>query len=202
MRVVPLNGTDEKGGKEMFDLFKKKPTSDEMQTKILISQKKLEKREAQLKDRRDKARAEAKEALAKGDERGFRVASKEFGGAQGQLNTVGTMVEMGSTMKNALEDQQNITEIVQIGQELAEAQKAMGFDTQKMEQAITNIRSSVEKVNATTEILQMQMETLNTSPEGNREQESLKAELMAEMKADTATTDKLEDKIKKERDAA
>jgi len=186
----------------MFDLFKKKPTSDEMQTKILISQKKLEKREAQLKDRRDKARTEAKDALSKGDERGFRVASKEFGGAQNQLNTVGTMVEMGSTMKNALEDQQNITEIVQIGQELAEAQKAMGFDTQKMEQAITNIRSSVEKVNATTEILQMQMETLNTSPEGNREQESLKAELMAEMKADTATTDKLEDKIKKERDLA
>lgn len=186
----------------MLDLFKKKPTSEEMQTKIMISQKKLEKREAQLKDKRDKARAEAKDALAKGDERGFRVASKGFAGAQGQLNTVGTMVEMGSTMKNALEDQQNITEIVQIGQELAYAQKAMGFDTQKMEQAITNIRSSVDKVNATTEILQMQMETLQASPEGNKEQESLKAELMAEMNADSATNQKLEEKIKKEKELA
>jgi len=186
----------------MFDLFKKKTTPEEMQTKILISQKKLEKREAQLKDKRDKARSEAKEALARGDERGFRVASKEFGGAMGQLNTVGTMVEMSSTMKNALEDQQNITEIVQIGQELAYAQKAMGFDTEKMEAAITNIRTSVEKVNNTTEILQTQMETLSSSPESNKEQESLKSELMAELKADTATTEKLEDKIKKEREAA
>jgi len=186
----------------MVELFRKKPTPEEMTTKISIAQVKLSKREAQIKDKRDKARSEAKDALSKGDERGFRVASKEYGSAQGQLNTVGTMVEMSQTMKNALDDQQSITEIVQIGQELAYAQKLMGFDTEKMEQAITNIKSAVDKVNTTSEILGIQMEALSNSPESTREQERLKAELLAEMKAESGEQKKLEDKIKKEKELA
>ena len=186
----------------MIDLFKKKMSPQELITKISISEKKLEKREAQIKEKRDKAREEAKNSLKNGDERGFRVASKEYGSAQGQLNTVGTMVEMSQTMKNALSDQQDITEIVQIGQELAYAQKAMGFDTEKMEQAITNIRTAVDKVNTTSEILGIQMEALTNSPESSKEQETLKAELMAEMKAETGKEEQLKEKIKKERELA
>jgi len=186
----------------MVELFKRKPTPEDMTTKIDIARFKLEKRESQIKDKRDRARAEAKDALTRGDERGFRVASKDYGSAQGQLNTVGTMVEMSQTMKNALEDQQSITEIVQIGQDLAYAQKLMGFDTEKMEQAITNIRTAVDKVNTTTEILGIQMEALTSTPESSKEQESLKAELMAEMKADTGKQDDIREKIKKERELA
>jgi len=186
----------------MVELFKKKKTPQEMTTHIAIAEAKLAKREAMIKDKRDKARAEAKDALSKGDERGFRVASKEYGSAQGQLNTVGTMVEMSQTMRNALDDQQDISEIVQIGQELAYAQKLMGFDTTKMEEAITNIRTAVDKVNTTSEILGIQMEALSNTPESSKEQETLKAELMAEMKADTEGEKKLEDKIKKEKELA
>jgi hypothetical protein len=184
----------------MVELFRKKRTPEEMTTKIAIAEVKLSKREAQIRDRRDKARSEAKDALSKGDERGFRVASKEYGSAQGQLNTVGTMVEMSQTMKNALDDQQNITEIVQIGQELAYAQKLMGFDTEKMEQAITNIRSAVDKVNTTSEILGIQMEALTNTPESSKEQETLKAELMAEMKSEQEGEKNLEEKIKKQKE--
>ena len=184
----------------MVELFRRKATPQEMTTKIAIAELKLSKREAQIKDKRDKARAEAKDALTKGDERGFRVASKEYGGAQGQLSTVGTMVEMSQTMKNALDDQQNINEIVQIGQELAYAQKLMGFDTEKMEQAITNIRSAVDKVNTTSEILGIQMETLTNTPESSKEQETLKAELMAEMKSEQEGEKNLEEKIKKQKE--
>jgi hypothetical protein len=185
----------------MLDLFKKKMSPQELITKIAISEKKLEKREDQIKERRDKAREEAKNSLKNGDERGFRVASKQFGSLQGQLNTVGSMVEMSSTMRNALEDQQSLTEIVEIGKDLAVAQKAMGFDSQKMEQAITNIRASVEKVTATSEMLSTQMETL-TSPEASKEQDSLKSELMAELKSETGTESALEEKIKKEQEKA
>jgi len=185
----------------MIDLFKKKISPQELITKISISEKKLEKREAQIKEKRDKARDEAKNALKNGDERGFRVASKQYGSAAGQLNTVGSMVEMSSTMRNALQDQESLTEIVQIGQDLAYAQKAMGFDSQKMEAAITAIRTSVEKVTATSELLSTQMETL-TSPEASKEQESLKSELMAELKSETGEDTALEEKIKKEREKA
>jgi len=186
----------------MVELFKRKPTPEQMTTKIAIAQVKLTKREAQIKDKRDRARSEAKDALSKGDERGFRVASKEYGSAQGQLNTVGTMVEMSQTMRNALDDEQSITEIVQIGQELAYAQKLMGFDTEKMEQAITNIKSAVDKVNTTTEILGIQMEALSNNPESSKEQETLKAELLAEMKAESGEEKKLEEKIKKQKELA
>jgi hypothetical protein len=186
----------------MIELFRRKPTPEEMTTKIAIAEAKLGKREAQLKDKAAKSRGEAKEALAKGDERGFRVASKDYGSTQGQLRTVGTMVEMSQTMKNALDDQQNITEIVQIGEELVYAQKLMGFDTEKMEQAITNIRSAVDKVNTTSEILGIQMEALSNTPESSKEQETLKAELLAEMKADAGEEKKLEEKIKKQKELA
>jgi len=185
----------------MLDLFKKKPTPEEMTTKIAIGEAKLAKREAQIKEKRDKAREDAKNSLKNGDERGFRVASKQYGSAAGQMNTVGSMLEMSSTMRNALQDQESLTEIVQIGQDLAYAQKAMGFDSQKMEAAITAIRTSVEKVTATSELLSTQMETL-TSPESTREQESLKSELMAELKSETGEETALEDKIKKEREKA
>jgi hypothetical protein len=45
------------------------------------------------------------------------------------------------------------------------------------------------------------METL-TSPESSREQESLKSELMAELKSETGADSALEDKIKQEREKA
>jgi hypothetical protein len=186
----------------MIQLFRKKPTPEEMTTKIAIAEAKLGKREAQLQDKAARARTEAKDALSKGDERGFRVASKDYGSTQGQLKTVGTMVEMSQTMKNALDDQQNITEIVQIGEELVYAQKAMGFDTEKMEQAITNIRTAVDKVTTTSEILGIQMEALTNTPESSKDQEQLKAELMAEMKADQEGDKKLEEKIKKQKELA
>jgi hypothetical protein len=184
-----------------MDLFKKRMSPQELVTKISISEKKLEKREAQIREKRDRSRDDAKNALKNGDERGFRVASKQYGSLQGQASTVGSMLEMSSTMRNALEDQESLTEIVEIGKDLAFAQKAMGFDSQKMEAAITAIRTSVEKVTATSELLSTQMETL-TSPEASKEQESLKAELMAELKSETGQDSALEEKIRKEKERA
>lgn len=182
-----------------MELFKKKPKPQELLTKIAIAEKKLEKREAQLKDKRDKARQDAKNALKMGDERGFRVSSKRYGSLQMQLNTIGSMLEMAATMRTALEDQESLVEIIEIGKDLAYAQKAMGFDSEKIENAITNIRNAVDKVVSSSEMLQTQMETL-TSPEVSREQEMLRAELIAELKAETSTAEDLEEKIKKEKE--
>jgi hypothetical protein len=178
-----------------MDLFKKKPSPQELITKISMAESKLAKREAQLRDRKDKAREEAKNCLKNGDERGFRVASKQFGSVMGQLNTLGSMLEMASTMRNALEDQQALTEIVAIGGDLAAAQKSMGLDPTKLEATISNINASIQKVTQTSEALSTQMDLLS-SPEASSTQESLKAELMAELKADTGQEDSLEAKIK------
>ncbi|MEW5761290.1 MAG: hypothetical protein AB1779_11060 [Candidatus Thermoplasmatota archaeon] len=177
----------------------KKVKPEELITKLSIAQKKLEKREATMKEKRQKAREEAKNALKNGDERGFRVTSKQYAGLQGQINTIGSMIEMSSVMLNALENQQSLTEIVEIGKDLAYAQKTLGFDTQKIEKAITDIRMAVEKVTATSEQLSTQLETL-TSPEATREQEKLREELLAELKAEGLEVEKLGEKIKAEKE--
>jgi len=179
----------------MLDLFKKKQTPQDLITKISMSENKLAKREGKLKERRDKARDEAKNCLKNGDERGFRVASKQFGSLAGQINTLGSMLEMATIMRTALEDQQSMTELVAIGGDLAEAQKSMGLDPKKMEATITNINASIQKVTQTSEALSDQMSLLS-SPDSTSVQEGLKSELMAELKTETGSEDSLEAKIK------
>lgn len=186
-------------------LFKKKKpeiTPERLETKLVMAEAKLLKREAKLKDSRDKAREEAKDCLKKGDERGFKLRSRKFANIQAQMNTVGGMIEMSSTMKYAVEQQRDMDEIVAIGEDLIEAQKLLGFDTQKVEDAVTGIREAVDKVSTASEMLKTQTEMLTAaSPETTSEMESLRSELMAEVSSEKTEDIELEEKIKKAEEA-
>ena len=186
-------------------LFKKKKpeiTPERLETKLVMAEAKLLKREAKLKDQREKGKEEAKECLKKGDERGFKLSSRKFANIQAQLNTVSGMIEMSSTMKYAVEQQRDMEEIVNIGSDLVEAQKLLGFDTQKVEEAVTGIRTAVEKVTTASDMLKTQTEMLTmTSPETSSEMEALRSELMAEISSDKAEEIELDEKIKKAEEA-
>lgn len=186
-------------------LFRKKEpeiTPERLETKLVMAEAKLLKREARLKEKREKAKEEAKECLKKGDERGFKLSSRKFANIQAQMNTIGGMIEMSSTMKYAVEQQRDMDEIVNIGSDLVEAQKLLGFDTQKVEEAVTGIRSAVEKVSTASEMLKTQTEMLTaSSPETTSEMEALRKELMAEVAAEKAEEIELEEKIKKAEEA-
>lgn len=178
--------------------LRRKVSPDELKTKLLIASKKLEKREAQMKEQQRKARELAKESLKKGDERGFRLASKRYGLITGQLQAISGMVEMAQSMSDVVEMQEGIKEIAEIGSELKKYQEQLGLDSKEFEKALTNIRSAVEKVNVASEMISTQLEAMTApSAEVTAAQEELRKELLAELSVEGEEIEELEKKIEK-----
>ena len=179
---------------------KKKQSPEELQTKLAMTSGRLEGRERQLKAQQNQSKDEAKNALKNGDERGFRLASKRHAMLASQLNAMGGMVEMAQGMKDVIEMQEGLKEVVEIGSMLKDYQDQLGLDTKQMEAAVTNIRTSMEKVNTATEMISTTMEAVTSGDaDVSESQESLKAELMAEIDAEKTSTGGIEEKIAKEK---
>jgi hypothetical protein len=84
---------------------------------------------------------------------------------------------------------------------LKDYQDQLGIDTKQMEKAVTNIRTSMERVNQATEMISTTMDAVTSGGLAETEaQESLKAELMAELEAESTAGGGIEEKIKKERE--
>ena len=177
----------------------KKVSPEEMKTKLSISEQRLSARERELEKKRQKAREQAKEALANGNDREFRVASRRHTMVDGQVNTISTMVEMAQSMSDVIEMQSGLKEVVDIGNDLGKWQKQLGFDTSKLEGAVTNIRTSMEKVNTATNMMTSSMDAaMGGGTELSEMQDSLRSELLAELSSDTVSDDKLSKKIEEE----
>ena len=58
-------------------IFEKKQSSAELQQILHIQRSKLEQAHSKLSERMEQGRQEAKECLARGDESGFRIASRK-----------------------------------------------------------------------------------------------------------------------------
>jgi len=182
-----------------MNLFKKKITPEELKTKLTIYEQKLINRENELKKKRDTARQESKKALSEGNDREFRVASRRYSMIDGQINTISSMVEMAESMVDVIEMQQGLKDVVDIGQEMGKFQKELGIDTKQLENAITNIRTSMEKVGVATSTMTAAMDAAMT---GNQEltntQDTLRTELLTELSTETAEKQKLEKEIQNE----
>lgn len=177
----------------------KKVSPEEMKTKLSMSEQRLSARERELEKKRNKAREQAKEALSNGNDREFRVASRRHSMVEGQVNTISSMVEMAQSMSDVIEMQTGLKEVVDIGNDLGKWQKQLGFDTSKLEGAVTNIRTSMEKVNTATTIMTTSMDAaIGGGTELNEMQDSLRSELLAELSSDTVSDDKLSKKIEEE----
>lgn len=180
-------------------LFGKKVSPDELKTKLSIHEQRLTSRENELKKKKDKSREEAKQALSSGNDREFRVTSRRYSMLEGQVNTISSMVEMSQSMSDVIEMQQGLKEVVQIGNDLGKYQKQMGINTGQLETAVTNIRTSMEKVNVATNTMTSAMDAaMGGGQELTDVQDGLRAELMAEMGGDTAEKQELDAKIKEE----
>jgi len=185
--------------KDIKGMFKKKLTPEELKTKLAISEKKLEKMEEQLLDKKQKARDKAKLSLKNGDERGFRVASRRFGMVNGQNQAIASMVEMATSMKDMLEMQEGLKEVVAIGSDLKHYQEKLGLDSKQLENAMTTVRTSMDKLNNATDIISTTMDAVSlSSPESSKAQEELKKELMAELQGEGTEEEELEKKIAEE----
>jgi len=177
----------------------KKVSPEEMKTKLSISEQRLSARENELLKKRQKSRTLAKEALANGNDREFRVASRRYSMVDGQVNTISSMVEMAQSMSDVIEMQTGLKEVVDIGNDLGKWQKQLGFDTSKLEGAVTNIRTSMEKVNTATTMMTSSMDAaMGGGTELSELQDSLRGELLAELSSETTSEDKLSKKIEEE----
>lgn len=177
----------------------KKVSPDEMKTKLSMSEQRLSARERELEKKRNTAREKAKEALANGNDREFRVASRRHSMVEGQVNTISSMVEMAQSMSDVIEMQSGLKEVVEIGNDLGKWQKQLGFDTSQLEGAVTNIRTSMEKVNTATTMMTSSMDAaMGGGTELSEMQDSLRSELLAELSSDTVSDDKLSKKIEEE----
>ena len=177
----------------------KKVSPEELKTKLAMSEQRLASREKELIKKRQKARDASKEALANGNDREFRVSSRRYSMVDGQVNTIGSMVEMAQSMTDVIEMQTGLKEVAEIGENLGQWQKQLGFDTAKMESAITNIRTSMEKVNTATSMMTSSMDAaMGGDTELSEMQDSLRSELLAELSTDTVSKDSLTNRIESE----
>ena len=142
------------------DLIRKKISPEDIKTKLMLSEKKLEKMEEQLNDKKNKARVNAKQSLKSGDEREFRTASRRYGMVHGQVQAVSSMSEMATSMRDMLEMQEGLKEVVTIGSELKKYQEKLGIDSKQLEQAVTNVRTSMEKLNNASELISTTMDAV------------------------------------------
>lgn len=182
-----------------LDIFKKKVSPEEMKTKLSISEQRLTARENELVKKRQKARDDAKQALADGNDREFRVASRRYSMVDGQTATIGSMVEMAQSMTDVIEMQTGLNEVAEIGVDLGRWQKELGLDSKKLESAVTNIRTSMERVNTATT---MMTSTMDAAMAGGAElsdvQDSLRSELLAEIGVAKVEDEKLTKEIEEE----
>ncbi len=182
----------------IFDWGKeKKPTitKAELKTKLMMSSRKLEKREKLLRSKEEKARQEAKKALEAGDERGFKKASRRFSLVHGQVEAITGMVDMSTTMCEMVEMQEGIEDIVKIGDDLKAYQSQLGINPMELESAITNIRTSMEKVTASSDMINLTMDSIAEGAETSELQEELRSELMAEITEEGVEEEELERKL-------
>ena len=176
---------------------KKEPQVDlaAIKTKLYLNRKRLEKRERELRNKEEKARLEAKSALKAGDERGFKKASRRFGYIHGQVEAVSSMLDMVESMIDMIEMQEGVKDIVAIGSDLKEYQRVLGLDPVKLENAVTTIRESMERLNQASEMISDTMDTITTTQDTSLFQEELRNELMAEISEEKAAEEELEKKL-------
>jgi hypothetical protein len=199
MRQICKTKKDGGGNLMAFKNPFKKVSPEDMKTKLAISEQRLTAREKELKRKQEKARSEAKDALAKGNDREFRVASRRHSLVEGQVNTISSMVEMAQSMSDVIEMQTGLKEVVEIGEDLGQWQKQLGIDVGSLESAVTNIRTSMEKVNTATTIMTSSMDAaMGGNSELTEMQDSLRSELLAELSSSQPVNDELSKKIDSE----
>jgi len=177
--------------------LKKKVSPQEMKAKLSIALKKLEKREQIVSAKRARSRNDAKEALRQGNERDYRVSSRRYSLIDGQFNAVSNLNEMAMSTIDVLEMQENVNEIIEIGQMLSSYQKSLGIDNQKLQDALTNINVSMEHLAEATEMISTTIDSIaEASPEASGIQDSLRNELLAEIQSEALPAEKEEKTLK------
>ena len=183
----------------MRDVLGRKLSSAEMQQTLNVQRFKLEQVQAKLTERMEESRKEARECLARGDEGGFRVASRRYSLSKSTASSNNDLREMAMEMIDLVEMGGIMASVIDAGGDLAKIQNQLGLDPTKLESSMARIRSSMTHMEDIANVLSTTIETSISNPKQlSTDQEILRKELMTEMGAQMMEAGKVKEQVGKE----
>lgn len=160
--------------------------------------KDLQLNEEMLQDRVDGLRNQAKLALKEGNEREYNLLNSKFKSASGGLKMASAAVDAHRKIIDVMDSQQSMSSIIEMSKTVKETQAYLGIDPESMEDAVMDLRESMDMTSAMSDSMTSISDMVSGSDELMRG-DPLKAELMAEIQAEQSVQtfgDKIKDEIK------
>ena len=183
----------------MGNVLSRKLSVAEIQQRLHIQRFNLERADEKISGRMEQSREEAKECLARGDEDGFRLASRRYALSKSTGSSISNLKEMAMEMLDFVEMGRILHSVIEAGEDLAKIQSKLGLDSSKLESSLVKIMTSMTHMEDIANVLSATIETSLTSPKQlSVDQQILRKELLVEMQAERAKTEKLKEKVSKE----
>jgi hypothetical protein len=183
----------------MRNILGKKLNSAEMQQTLNMQRIKLDQVQSELSERMAQGRQEAKTALERGDESGFRIASRKYSLSKSTVSSINDLREMAMEMSDLVEMGGILSGVVSAGGDLARIQSQLGLDSSKLESSLARIRGSMTHMEDIANVLSATIETSISNPKQlSADQEILRKELLTEMAAQKTEAEKVKEQVSKE----
>ena len=183
----------------MKNVLGKKADSAAMQQTLVLASMKLNEAHAKLSVRMEQGREEARKALERGDEAGFRVASRKYSLSKSTAASINDLNEMATEMRDLSEMGGILGEVIGSGGELAKMQHQLGIDPAKLEPSLAKIRSCMTSVENASNTLSATIDSSISNPKQlSADQEVLRKELLAEMGSQRTDAEKTKEQVNKE----
>ena len=185
----------------MKNVLGKKISSAEMQMTLKMQRSKLDQAQAKFSERTEQGKQEAKKALEKGDESGFRVASRKYSLSKSAGGSIGDLREMAMEMIDLVEMGELLSGVIGTGEDLARIQHQLGIDSTKLQSSLARINVSMTHMEDIANVLSTTIENSISNPmEVSADQEVLRKELLTEMAAEKVQVEvtKVKEQVSKE----
>ena len=182
-------------------IFEKKQSSAELQQLLHIQRSKLEQAHSKLSERMEQGRQEAKECLARGDESGFRIASRKYSLSKSTASSINSLKDMAIEMNDLVEIGGDLSSVIGAGGDLAKIQNQLGLDPSKLQSSMAKISVSMTHMEDVSNVLSSTIENSVSNPKQlSSDQEVLRKELLTEMAAERtgAELEKVKAQVDKE----
>jgi len=182
-------------------IFEKKQSSAELQQMLHIQRSKLEQVHSKLSERMEQGRQEAKECLARGDESGFRIASRKYALSKSTASSINSLKDMAIEMNDLVEIGGDLSSVIGAGGDLAKIQNQLGLDPSKLQSSMAKISVSMTHMEDVSNVLSSTIENSVSNPKQlSSDQEVLRKELLTEMAAERtgAELEKVKAQVNKE----
>ena len=179
----------------------KKISSAEMQMTLKMQRSKLDQVHSKLSERMEQGRQEAKECLARGDESGFRIASRKYSLSKSTAGSINDLKEMAIEMIDIVDMGEILSSVIGSGEDLAKIQHHLGLDSSKLQSSLVRISASMTHMEDIANVLSTTIENSISNPmEVTADQEVLRKELLTEMAAEKtgAEIEKVKKQVNKE----